>query len=56
LGFSTRTSNALINNGIKTLAHLLKCKKEKLQQIKGLGNKSLEEIEHFLEEHNYSLK
>ena len=43
-GFSKRTVNALINNKIKTVAGLARLSEETLNEMKGLGNKGIEEI------------
>ena len=45
LGFTPRTNNALYGVGIKTLEDLMKISKLKLRLTKGLGKKSIEEIE-----------
>ena len=42
--FSNRTKNALINNKIKTVAGLARLSDESLLEIKGLGNKGIQEI------------
>lgn len=47
-GFSARTTNALINSGIKTIAGLKRLSDLKLSEIKGLGNKGIEEIKEML--------
>jgi DNA-directed RNA polymerase subunit alpha len=43
-GFSPRTAKALIDNKIKTIAGLTRLSDEKLAEIKGLGKKSITEI------------
>ncbi len=43
-GFSPRTTNALLNAGIKTIAGLRRLSALKLEEIKGLGKKGIEEI------------
>jgi DNA-directed RNA polymerase subunit alpha len=43
-GFSQRTTNALINAGIKTIAGLKRLSPLKLEEIKGLGKKGIDEI------------
>ena len=43
-GFSPRTTNALLNAGIKTVAGLTRLSPLKLEEIKGLGKKGIEEI------------
>ena len=45
LGFSTRTINALKDAKVKTVKDLKKISKEKLETIKGIGPKAIEEIE-----------
>lgn len=42
--FSPRTTNALINAGIKTVAGLKRLSPLKLEEVKGLGKKGIEEI------------
>lgn len=42
--FSQRTTNALLNSGIKTVAGLKRLSPLKLEEIKGLGKKGIEEI------------
>lgn len=49
VGLAPRTSNALINAGIKTLAGLQRLSELKLSEIKGLGKKGVEEIKVLLE-------
>jgi len=56
LDISTRTKKALISNGIKTLAGLLRYKEEKLSTLEGLGDKSLEELKQVLKNLEYNLK
>ncbi|MBU2595240.1 DNA-directed RNA polymerase subunit alpha [Patescibacteria group bacterium] len=43
-GFSPRTAKTLIDNKIKTVAGLTRLSEEKLGEIKGLGDKSISEI------------
>ncbi len=43
-GFSTRTTNALVNNKVKTVAGLTRLSQDTLDQMSGLGNKGVEEI------------
>ncbi|MFA4996375.1 MAG: DNA-directed RNA polymerase subunit alpha [Patescibacteria group bacterium] len=43
-GFSPRTTNALINSGIKTIAGLKRLSSLKIEEIKGLGKKGVDEI------------
>lgn len=56
LDLSTHTKKALISNGVKSLAGLLRYRKESLKKLEGLGDKSLEEIENVLKELKYTLK
>jgi DNA-directed RNA polymerase subunit alpha len=44
LNLSTRTANALINNGIKSVSGLLRLSEEKLIALEGLGDKGAKEI------------
>lgn len=48
--FSPRTSNALLNAGIKTVAGLKRLSPLKLEEIKGLGKKGIDEIKARFEE------
>lgn len=43
-GFSPRTTNALVNGGIKTIAGLKRLSDLKIEEIKGLGKKGIDEI------------
>ncbi|MEI8143668.1 MAG: DNA-directed RNA polymerase subunit alpha [Candidatus Berkelbacteria bacterium] len=43
-GLSQRTANALINSGIKTVAGLNRLSDLKLEEVKGLGKKGIDEI------------
>ena len=56
LEFSTRTENALISGGIKTLSGLLKKTEGDLKTLGGLGDKAIEEIKELLEGKGLSLK
>ena len=56
LDLSSRTKKALINNGIKTLAGLLRYNEEKLSKLEGLGEKSLEEVKKVLKNLEYTLR
>jgi len=56
LDLSTRTKRALINNGIKTLAGLLRYSEDKLLKLDGLGEKAVDEIKHLLKNLEYTLK
>jgi DNA-directed RNA polymerase subunit alpha len=44
LNFSARTSNALINNDIHTLKDLFNLSDAELRDLKGFGNKALDEV------------
>jgi len=48
LGLSQRTTNALLNAGVKTLAGLRRLTPLKIEEIKGLGKKGIEEINNVL--------
>ncbi len=50
LGFATRTSNALLENDIKTLGKLAKLTEEELGELDGLGQKGVTEIQETLAE------
>lgn len=56
LEFSTRTENALISGGIKTLSGLLKKSEGDLKALGGLGDKAIEEIKELLEGKGLGLK
>jgi len=56
LDLGSRTKKALINNGIKSLAGLLRYSEETLSTIDGLGDKSLKEIKAILKNLKYTLK
>lgn len=56
LGFSLRTQNVLIENGVKTLAGLLRLKEKSLLNMEGLGEKSIDEIKKVLQNLEYNLK
>lgn len=56
LDLSSRTKKALLNNGIKTLAGLLRYREETLAELEGLGEKSLEEIKMIIKGLEYTLK
>jgi DNA-directed RNA polymerase subunit alpha len=55
-GLSTRTANALIRAGVKTLGGLVRKSKEDLLSFEGLGEKAISEVEEFLEERGLGLK
>jgi len=55
LGLSTRATNALLNNDIKTVADIIKFKQD-LPHLKGLGAKALEEIMEKLSEIGVTLE
>lgn len=56
LQFSTRTENALLAGGIKSLPGLLKKSESDLKALGGLGDKAIEEIKELLEGKGLSLK
>ncbi len=56
LQFSTRTENALLAGGVKTLSGLLKKTESDLKALGGLGDKAVEEIKELLEGKGLSLK
>ncbi len=56
LQFSTRTENALLAGGVKTLSGLLKKTESDLKALGGLGDKAVEEIRELLEGKGLSLK
>jgi DNA-directed RNA polymerase subunit alpha len=56
LDLSQRTKKALINNGIKTLAGLLRYREETLSELEGLGEKSLDEVKKIIKDLEYTLK
>jgi len=53
---SNRAINALERNNIKTLGALLKISESKMREMEGLGQKSIEEILHFINKNNLQLK
>lgn len=55
LKLSTRITNALISRKINTLRDLLNTPKERLEEMKNLGKKSIEELEKALEKRGYRL-
>jgi DNA-directed RNA polymerase subunit alpha len=44
LNLSARTTNALINNDIHTIKDLLSLSEAELRDLKGFGNKALDEV------------
>jgi len=56
LDVGSRTKKALINNGVKTLAGLLRYSEDALSTMDGLGTKSLKEIKAILKNLKYTLK
>jgi len=56
LDLGSRTKKALTNNGVKTLAGLLRYNEKNLSTMDGLGKKSLEEIKAVLKNLKYTLK
>ena len=55
-GWSVRTVNALVRQGIDTLGDLVNCTKEDLVPIRNFGRRSLEEVVNRLSEMGLSLK
>ena len=47
-GFSARTTNALINGGINSVGDLMRCSRNDLLEMRGLGTKCLKEIMSYL--------
>ena len=56
LNFSTRTLNALAEEGIRTLGGLSRKKKDDLLEIDGLGEKGIQEIKRILGNSGITLK
>lgn len=56
LDLGSRTRKALTDNGVKTLAGLLRYNEENLSTMDGLGKKSLEEIKAVLKNLKFTLK
>jgi DNA-directed RNA polymerase subunit alpha len=56
LDLGSRTKKALIDNGVKTLAGLLRYNEKNLSTMDGLGKKSLEEIKAILKNLKFTLK
>ncbi len=56
LDLSSQTKKALINNGIKSLAGLLRYREETLMNLEGIKEKSLEEIKKVIKGLEYTLK
>ncbi len=50
LNFSARTTNALVNNDIQTLRDLVSLDEAELRDLKGFGNKALDEVKEKLAE------
>lgn len=55
LKLSTRVYNALVSRNIKTLRDLLNVPRERLEEMKNLGKKSIEEIDNALSKMGYRL-
>jgi DNA-directed RNA polymerase subunit alpha len=55
VNLSVRTTNALLNNGIKKVSDLLALEPDQLKELKGLGAKALDEIVSKLEDLGLSL-
>ena len=56
LKFSTRTINALVEGGIKTLGSLAKKNEASLKEIEGMGEKGIKEIKKVLKKHGLEMK
>lgn len=56
LNFSTRTFNALTTANIRTVGGIARKKKEDLLELKGLGNKGIQEIKRVLGDYGIILK
>jgi len=56
LDLGSRTKKALMDNGVKTLAGLLRYNEKNLSMMDGLGKKSLEEIKAILKNLKFALK
>jgi len=56
IGLSTRTEKALIDNGIKTIAGLLRFKADALEEKEGIGKKAVQEVKSKLKKLDLSLK
>lgn len=56
LDFSSRTVNALMNAGIRTLGGLARKKEEDLLEIEGMGEKGIQEIKKIIAEYGIVLK
>jgi len=56
LQFSPRTLNALINGGIGSIEQLVKCTPNKIANLRGFGNKALDEVVEKLAEKDLKLR
>lgn len=56
IGFSSRTSKALINANIRTLGGLARKKESDIMDVDGLGAKGIQEIKKLLAQHGITLK
>ncbi|MFC1651744.1 DNA-directed RNA polymerase subunit alpha [Patescibacteria group bacterium] len=56
VGFSTRTEKALVDNGIKSVAGLLRFKANALEEKDGIGKKAVQEIKTKLKKLDLNLK
>ncbi len=56
VGFSARTTNALIKGGLRTLGGLARKSVADLMEIEGLGEKAIKEIEDTLEKYELKLR
>ncbi|HBG81344.1 TPA: DNA-directed RNA polymerase subunit alpha [candidate division CPR2 bacterium] len=56
VNLSPRTTNALLNNDIKTIADILKLTDDELRSLKGFGNKAYQEVREKLDELGFSFE
>lgn len=56
VNLSPRTTNALLNNDIKTIADALKLTDEELRNLKGFGNKAYQEVREKIDELGFNFE
>jgi DNA-directed RNA polymerase alpha subunit len=56
LKLSTRTINALVEGGVKTLGGLSKKSAGSLKEIEGMGDKGIKEIKKIFKKYGFELK
>lgn len=56
LQFTPRTLNALINGGIGSVEQLVKCSPNKIAELRGFGNKALDEVDEKLAAKGFKLE